>query len=476
MTNKGIILFAASLFFSKINTAQDLTGSWKGSLSINGTSLPLIFNLSRTGTQWTSTFDSPAQNAFGISTGSTTVMNDSLVIQIPLINGSYRGKWIGTDSINGIFQQGNFKAAMALGKTVQVNPPKANLLRPQTPQPPFDYIIENVTYNNKEGSVQFGGTLTLPKNKKDFPTVILISGSGSQDRDGTMYDHKIYWVLADYLTKAGIGVLRVDDRGIGKTSLGLSANKLTSEDFANDVEAGLSYLKSRNDINPAKLGLIGHSEGGMIAPMVAVRNKNVAFITLLAGPGVPGYEIWNGQMRRNFIKTDLNAEDYKIAADLVNKMNAQFRFSTSADTIKKKMEAVYADWKSSHSTIDENKLFLAAGIHPYKTLVNQFASGLAWLQYFLNFEPLENLSKVKVPVLAINGSYDIQVLADENISGIEKALKKADNKKYEVKIIPSLNHLFQTAQNPEQSYGSIEESFAPIALEKISNWILSLYK
>lgn len=476
MRNKWRLFILATVLIAKNSIAQDITGIWNGGLSINGNALPLVFTITKSGTQLSSTFDSPAQNAFGINTGATELKNDSLVIRIPLINGSYTGKWNGADSIYGTFQQGNFKAPMVLLKSKEGKASKPEIKRPQTPQPPFDYSVEEITYSNQEGTVQFGGTLTLPKNKKDFPAVILISGSGSQDRDGSMFNHKIYWVLADHLTKSGIGVLRVDDRGMGKTSLGPNPAQLTSEDFAKDVEAGLAYLQSRKEINAKKLGLIGHSEGGMIAPMVAARNKNVAFITLLAGPGVPGYEIWNGQMRRNFIKPNLNPEDYNIAADLVNKMNSPFRFSTSADTIKKKMEAVYADWKATNSTIDENKLFLATGINPYKTLVNQFASGLVWLQYFLNYEPFENLSKVKLPVLAINGSYDIQVLANENINGIDKALKKAGNKQYEVKIIPSLNHLFQTAQKPEQSYENIEESIAQIALEKISNWILALYK
>jgi pimeloyl-ACP methyl ester carboxylesterase len=476
MHNKWIFFLVATLMIGKHSAGQDLTGVWKGGLSINGNSLPLVFTISKLGAQFTSTFDSPAQNAFGISTGSTESINDSLVIKIPLINGSYRGKWSGTDSIFGIFQQGNFKAPMVLVKSKEATTSKPTIKRPQTPQPPFDYYMEEVSYTNKEGSVQFGGTLTLPTNKKDFPTVILISGSGSQDRDGSMFDHKIYWVLANHLTKAGIGVLRVDDRGMGKTSLGPNPYQLTSEDFAKDVEAGLAYLQSRKDINSKKLGLIGHSEGGMIAPMVAARNNSVSFITLLAGPGVSGSEIWNGQMRRNFIKPNLNKEDYTIAAELVNKMNQEFRYSTSTDTIKKKMEAVYAQWKTKHALIDEGKLFMESGIRPYISLVNQFARALPWLQYFLNYEPSGNLSKLKIPVLAINGSYDIQVLADENIKGIERALQQGGNKYYEVKIFPALNHLFQTATNPEQSYGSIEESFAPVALEKISNWILALKK
>jgi hypothetical protein len=218
--------------------------------------------------------------------------------------------------------------------------------------------------------------------------------------------------------------------------------------------------------------LIGHSEGGSIAPMVAVSNKNISFITLLAGPGIPGYEIWNYQMRRNFIQANLSAKDYAIAASLVNEMNGHFRYSTQADTIKASMKKTYANWKQTNSAVNESKLFTAKGIDPYMGLVNQFKPALAWLQFFMNHDPAKNLSKLKIPILALNGASDIQVTATENINGIEQALKKAKNKKFEVKILPSLNHLFQTCTSPEQSYGAIEESFSPIALQIISDWII----
>jgi len=464
----GVVVFT---FLSFIGNTQTIEGSWKGNIDAGGNQLPLVFHLKQTNNQWEASFDSPAQNAFGIKTGSTQIKDDSIRITIPAINGSYKGKWNGADQIEGLFQQGNFNTKLILlrsNESVKITTP---IIRPQTPKAPFDYSSEELRFSNADKTVEYGATLTLPKNKKDFPTVILISGSGAQDRDGSMFDHKIYWVLADHLTKAGIGVLRVDDRGVGKTSLGPNPQLLTSKDFANDVEAALAYLLTRTEINTKKIGLIGHSEGGAIAPMVAVNNKQIAYLVLLAGPGIPGYEIWNYQMRRNFIRPNLTNADYLTAASLVNEMNSHFRYSTNVDSIKAQMQKTYASWKQLNRLIDESKLFTAKGIDPYLGLVNQFRPALAWLQFFMNHDPAENLSKLKIPVLALNGASDIQVTAAENINGIEQALKKAKNKNFEVKILPSLNHLFQTSKSPEQSYGTIEESFSPTALQIISHWI-----
>jgi pimeloyl-ACP methyl ester carboxylesterase len=473
MKHKNFFALLIVLLSSLTGIAQSIVGSWKGNINAGGNLLPLVFHITQSNQQWITKFDSPAQNALGIPTGSTRVSNDSIYITIPAIGGGYKGKWNAKDQIEGVFEQGNFNAPLVLSRTtetVKAITPKP-IIRPQTPKPPFDYTIEEISYTNADQSVQFGATLTLPKNKTNYPTVVLISGSGSQDRDGTLFDHKIYWVLADHLTKAGIGVLRVDDRGVGKTSLGPNPQSITSKDFAKDIEAALQYLLTRTEINPKKIGLIGHSEGGMIAPMVAVTNKQIAFITLLAGPGIPGYEIWNYQMRRNFIQPNLTNADYAIAATLVNEMNAQFRYSTQADSVKIGMQKTYANWKQINPSVDEAKLFTAKGIEPYIGLVNQFKPALAWLQFFMNYHPTENLSKLKIPVLALNGASDIQVTAEENINGIKQALVKAKNKKFEANILPSLNHLFQSCKSPEQSYDSIEESFSPVALKIISDWI-----
>jgi len=466
----GVIAFSFACY---VGNTQTLVGSWKGNIDAGGNQLPLVFHLKQINNGWEASFDSPAQNAFGIKTGATQIKNDSIQVTIPAINGSFKGKWNGADQIDGVFQQGNFKTTLILSRSnesAKIAAAKA-ITRSQTPKAPFDYYSEELKFSNADKTVEFGATLTLPKNKKDFPTVILISGSGAQDRDGSMFDHKIYWVLADHLTKAGIGVLRVDDRGAGKTSLGPNPQLLTSKNFANDIEAALQYLLERKEINAKKIGLIGHSEGGAIAPMVAVSNKQIAFLILLAGPGIPGHEIWNYQMRRNFIRPNLNNVEYSIAASLVNEMNSHFRYSTKVDSIKANMQKTYTSWKQLNPTIDESKLFVAKGVEPYLGLVNQFRPSLVWLQFFMNYDPSENLSKLKIPILALNGGSDIQVSATENITGIKQALNKAKNKKFETIILPSLNHLFQTCSSPEESYANIEESFSPVALQIISNWI-----
>lgn len=259
----GVIAFS---FFSLVGNTQTLVGAWKGNIDAGGNQIPLVFHLKQINNQWEASFDSPAQNAFGIKTGSTQIMNDSIRVTIPAINGSFKGKWDGANQIDGIFQQGNFNTVLILSRlneSDKIGVVKA-ITRPQTPKAPFDYYIEEFSFSNADKSVEYGATLTLPKNKKDFPTVILISGSGAQDRDGSMFDHKIYWVLADHLTKAGIGVLRVDDRGAGKTSLGPNPAMLTSKVFASDVEAAFQYLKTRKEINTKRIGLIGHSEGGQL--------------------------------------------------------------------------------------------------------------------------------------------------------------------------------------------------------------------
>ncbi len=473
MKHKHFLALLILVFSTLTGSTQTIVGSWKGDINAGGNPLPLVFHITQTNQLWITKFDSPAQNALGIPTGSTRVINDSIYITIPAISGGFKGKWNAKNQIDGVFEQGNFNAPLVLSRTtetVKAITPKP-IIRPQTPKPPFDYTTEELSYTNADQSVQFGATLTIPKNKKNYPTVVLISGSGSQDRDGTLYDHKIYWVLADHLTKAGIGVLRVDDRGVGKTSLGPNPQSLTSKDFAKDVEAAVNFLLTRKEINPKQIGLIGHSEGGAIAPMVAAQNKQIAFICLLAGPGIPGHDIWNYQMRRNFIQEKLSANDYAVAAALVNEMNNHFRYSTQADSIKAGMQNTYTKWKQAHPMADESKLFTVKGIDPYIGLVNQFKPALSWLQFFMNYDPVENLSKLKIPILALNGSADIQVTATENINGIKQALTNGKNKKFEATILPNLNHLFQTCTSPTQPYGDIEESFSPTALWLISNWI-----
>src|SRR3569833_1936977 len=277
------LIICAKVFasFNNLN-AQDIAGSWLGTIPAGGTNHRLVFNISKTNAGYSSTFDSPDQKAFGIGCSKTTLAKDSLHIEIAAIGGFYNGLWDGKDVLTGIYKQGGGQIPLNMKRITAEE--KAGLSktpdRPQTPKPPFNYFTEDVEYDNADKSVHYGATFTRPNGSEKYPAVIIISGSGTQDRDGTIFGHKIYWVLADYLTKNGIAVLRVDDRGAGKSTLGPDIKSATSLTFSYDVEASLNYLETRGDVDKKHLGLIGHSEGGMIAPMVAARRKDVNFIVM----------------------------------------------------------------------------------------------------------------------------------------------------------------------------------------------------
>ncbi len=475
---KQIIIITCIILVNIIANAQSIIGSWGGKIDIGPRKILFVMHIQQNGTSLKSIFDSPDQNVFDIRGGETKLIGDSIIALIPAMQSSYIGKWDGKDSLSGIFKQGMRSNILLMVRLKESDIPKpaATKIRPQTPKVPFDYSIEEVEYDNADKSVHFGATLTMPKNISNFPTVIIISGSGSQDRDGTMLGHKLYWVLADYLTKNGIGVLRVDDRGAGVSSLGPDPKSLTSEDFANDVATSIQFLLSRKEINSKKIGLIGHSEGGAIAPMVASTNKNIAFISLLAGPGVNGDEIFKYQMRRSFVKKGLSIEDEKIASDFVNEMINQLKKSSNYDSIKTGMKSTYNNWRKIYTASDESRFLNTVGDKAYLAVVDQFKGGLIWLNYFMNLDPSVALKKVKCPILAVNGESDIQVVSKVNLEGIEKALQKGKNKNYSIHSFPNLNHLFQTCNNPEQNYESIDETFSPIAMSFIANWINQIVK
>jgi len=281
-----ILLFIA--FYSNAFSQTDLyTGTWEGKIKA-GVELRIVFHIKDKGNGTiVSTLDSPDQGAFGITCDTTYTNETGIHIEIRKINGGYAGKLINDSSINGSFTQG-MSIPLPLKKVDKPSERK----RPQTPQPPFPYDSYDVEYDNGDRSVHFGATLTVPKpdpniryiKAPEWPVALLITGSGQEDRDETIMGHKPFAVIADYLSRNGYAVLRVDDRGVGKTT-GDVANA-TSADFAKDVEAGIDFLKTRKDIDKNKIGLIGHSEGGMIAPMVASHRSDIAFIILLAGPGI----------------------------------------------------------------------------------------------------------------------------------------------------------------------------------------------
>lgn len=338
--------------------------------------------------------------------------------------------------------------------------------RPQMPKAPFPYLTEEVTFSNDVDKVQLAGTLTIPKQDKPCPAAILISGSGPQDRDETLVDHKPFWVLADHLTRQGIAVIRFDDRGTGSSTGGFST--ATSEDFSRDVEAALAHLLKDARISKNSIGLIGHSEGGLIAPMVAARHQNVSFAVLLAGPGVNGREILLSQ--GHLIMKAAGVTDEAVLKAQKTTQLAMFdalEKATATTTQEELVDAVMARLAKSLPQEELEKPEVRASITAGIKQINS-----PWFRFFLTHEPGPILEKVICPVLALNGEKDVQVDPDLNLPAISTALKKGGNTKFETIKLPNLNHLFQTCTTGSVAeYQSIEETLSPEMLKKVAVWI-----
>jgi pimeloyl-ACP methyl ester carboxylesterase len=461
-----LLLFTGIISISAL--AQNISGSWKGVLPNGGTKLGVIFNIKQTGDKYTCSFDVPNQKAFGIPCNAV-ITADSIIIKVAAIGAMFKGQ-VSNNTINGVYLQNSASLPLTLVRQ----------LRPQTPVPPYTYNIEDVAYDNADKSVHFGATLTRPKGNGRFPAVIIISGSGPQDRDGTLFGHQLYAVLADHLTKSGIAVLRVDDRGVGKTTKGADAANVTSASFAKDVEAGLNYLETRSDIDTKHLGLIGHSEGGIIAPMVAARRKDVNFIVLWGAPIVGGAVISTqqnaDQVRQAFhLDADLKGKEIVDAFTRLHLQELQL-FSTvsGVDELNTKSVQIFDTWKAAQTPDVLKRLMVTDN-----GLVGQTVTGMygglymqPWFRNFITYNPVTDLSKVTCPVLALGGAKDTQVNTKENLKLINKVLTKSHNKNFKTVELPSLNHLLQTAQTGSLAeYGQIEETIAPVALNLMSSWI-----
>lgn len=466
---KLLFFFVTAVFLISICAAQEnksVTGTWNGELPVSGITLRLAFNISDTTGVLTATMDSPDQGAFGIPMDSVIFQNDSLRIVGVAIMGSYTGV-ISEDGtkIEGTWTQGGMEFPLNLEKGEKVK-----LNRPQEPKKPYPYIEEEVKYENVKGGAILAGSFTRPDSGGPFAAVLLISGSGAQDRDELVFGHKPFLVLADYLTRRGIAVLRVDDRGMGESTGDLE--KATSEDFAGDVVAGIEYLKSREDVDATKIGLIGHSEGGIIAPMIAAKSDDVAFIVLMAGTGIPGDTLLKIQGRMVGLAEGIPLELVESNAELQEMMFKIVREEPdNAKAAGKLMKAIDAWIAGLDSSIAQD--FKETDSTHWKIQISQITS--PWMRFFIDYDPRPALRKVKCPVLAINGEMDLQVPPDYNLPEIEKALKDGGNKSYRIKKFDRLNHLFQHCETGAVSeYGKIEETFAPEALETIGDWILEV--
>lgn len=445
-----VALFPCSLVFS-----QDITGSWNGVLNYGTGTLHIVFHIEGKDGTYITTMDSPDQGANGIKTTNTILKKKNLTINIAKLFAKFEGK-IKKNSIEGTFTQGGASFPLVLTRgTVEIN-------RPQNPKPPYPYNSEDIFFENKKAGIMLAGTLTFPKEGNNFPVVVLITGSGGQNRNEELANHKPFLVLSDYLTRQGIAVLRYDDRGIGESE-GVY-HTATIQDFATDALAAVAYLKTRPEINSNQIGLLGHSEGGSISFIASADNKDIAFVVSMAGVAIKGDSLM--KLQRYAISKASNVSDEDIAKneELVDKM-INLMEKHSADSVFNYPE------KFADEIIPEKMKDDVAIRNFYKNQLAAVAS--PELRSIMVYDPIEDFQKIQCPIFAINGEKDLQVPADVNLQSFEKWLPgKITTKKY-----PGLNHLFQHTQTGLiDEYLKIEETISEKVLEDIAKWIKSAAK
>ncbi len=432
-------------------------GVWQGALEGNGMRLRLQLHVSHDyRKQLVAALDSPDQGVSGLPAVKVSQKEASFHFEIPVVSGVYDGTLNATKTaINGNWTQNGTEQKLSFQRSDKL----LELIRPQTPVRPYPYREEEITFPNEKARISLAGTFTLPPGQGPFPAAILLSGSGPNDRDESLAGHRPFLVLADHLTRKGIAVLRFDKRGIGK-STGDYANA-TMEDFAVDAEAALAYLKTRKEINTKKIGLIGHSEGGMIAPSIAAHSGDVAWIVLLAGPGLTGEETLLLQSVLILKAAGLNEAHMATAREFNKQAYALVRQEKDPATLQSKVSELV---KSSA---------MSASLPPEALESQVQLMATPWFRFYLDYDPRPALQKTMCPVLALNGEKDLQVSPKENLAKIQKALQDGGNQDFQTLELPGLNHLLQhSATGLPNQYGEILETVAPEALNAVSDWVL----
>jgi len=408
-------------------------------------SFDLIFHLKHDGDKYSATMDVPAQQQFGIALDKVSIANNKVNLALTAAGIHYSAELI-EEQLQGTYSQGALSVPLNLTKTNKV---VKKAKRPQTPSETPDYILEQVSFVNNVGGHRLAGTLTIPKGKVDH-TVVLLSGSGPSTRDSVAFGHSVFAVLSDLLTKQGLAVLRFDDRGVAESEGDYKS--ATSLDFATDANAAVTFIKQHDKLMHTNVGFVGHSEGGLIGAIAASTNDHVDYFVSLAGPGTSGKQILIDQSYE--IQKRLGITPEKLAES----DNAQ----------RKIMTAIAQD----ASTAELKQLMKTAGMAD-KEIQQQLAQlDSPWFRTFVKTDPADYLSQLSIPVFAINGALDVQVLAEQNIARIEKYVA---DKYLTSKIYPQLNHLFQPATTGlPNEYVQIETTFSPQVANDVAQWIKSI--
>lgn len=426
---KALRTLTSVVFAMMAFAANAQEGTWNGELNVMGNKVPLVFNFSTNGC----TIDSPSQGVNGIQAEKTVKDDGTIKVKVGMIGATFEGKM--TDGeIKGTFVQNGFPLPLTL------KPGKLVVKRPQTPVPPFPYKEESVSFTNAQYT--FNGTLTLPENySKNTPVVLMVTGSGQQNRDEELFSHKPFAVIADALARQGIASLRYDDRGWGDKSVNFA--DFTTDDFRQDAAAALPLLRKRFN----KVGILGHSEGGTIAMMLAAEGK-ADFIVSLAGMAISGKETLIMQNHQAMSAIGLPKETV----------------DSYCNSISKALDEIASGKKANEINIDD----VPQALKPITIKALQQAD-TPYIRHFLTVDVGKLLPKIKCPVLALNGTKDTQVDCDANITRIEKGLA---NCKHSIKKIDGVNHLFQHCNTGiVTEYQQIEETIAPEVLQVVAKWI-----
>jgi len=464
MVIRMLIVFNCIVWCTWLLPAQEtaqLTGIWKGAVA--GTTLIIEID-DDVNNPYKAYLSLPAQGLDSLSAQRVTVIQDSVILLYSLMG---RKIEIATmhqkDTLTGTYQMGPSSYPLTLIKKDRKIP-----LRLQNPKAPFNYTVEDLKFYNSEADITLEGTLTTPKDLKDFPVVVLISGSGLQNRDSELLGHKPFLVIADYLTNKGIGVFRYDERGVGASEG--APHDATSIDFKSDVLAAVTKLDS---LGYKQLGLIGHSEGGLIAPMAAVQNKLIDFIITLAGPGRPIAEMMLLQnkliLEEQGLLSEQVIEDYLV---FTSKVYALIDIETPKDTLYAPLRTLCSEFYNSQDSSaaqvfgpNETQFYMAYGMQMFNP----------WYRWFINYDPQPTIKQLSCPVLALNGNLDIQVPSGPNLEGFRTMLKQSAAPSYEVIELDSLNHLFQKVNTRStKAYYDSPETFNEEALDLIVEWIRAL--
>ncbi len=454
------LLIVASAFSLRGQEAPSVAGHWEGEIEIPGMALQVLVDLEAAADGWRGTIAIPMQGARGLPLTGIEIGGERVRFAIQGVPGdpTFDGT-LAQGEIRGRFTQGGATFPFRLGRE-----PVALPARPQEPRPPFPYDAEEVSYQN--GEITLAGTLTLPRGAGPFPAALLLTGSGPQNRDEEILGHKPFLVLADHLTRSGVAVLRVDDRGVGGSTG--DVQEATTADFAEDALAGVRFLRAHPKIAADRVGLVGHSEGALVAPLAASRSPEVAFVVLLAGPGVPGREVLARQTEliaradgaQGERLDEILALQREAVEVLLSDADPEARAERLRDVVRRQLRLAPAAAQLEGEAVEA---YVEQAVE----------SSLApWFRFFLTYDPRPALRQVKVPVLAVNGALDLQVDPAQNLPEVGRALLDGGNLDVTLRQLPGLNHLFQTAGTGSPlEYARIEETFSPRALSIISRWL-----